>query len=184
MGPFTFPQDLRLGIFLLDNAKQQWFWLSRIFRPADLLQNCKRLLSSSSTLQTTVPARTRMSSLCTLAAAVVACIGKSLPPSAPQVPGVGRVFWGPSRGWMLSPVFSPNHPDKAVWLAASASEQGNPAEATWLLSHFSNPFSTLFSFTVALYYKALTPIMIVVTQLVSELSRHSETLGFDHWPGY
>ena len=25
MGPFTFPQDLRLGIFLLDNAKQQWF---------------------------------------------------------------------------------------------------------------------------------------------------------------
>ena len=62
-----------------------------------------------------------------------------------------------------SPSFSPNHPDKAVWLAASASEQGNPAEATWLLSHFSNPFSTLFSFTVALYYKALTPIMILAT---------------------
>ena len=125
-----------------------------------------------------------MSSLCTLAAAVVACIGKSLPPSAPQVPGVGRVFWGPSRGWMLSPVFSPNHPDKAVWLAASASEQGNPAEATWLLSHFSNPFSTLLYCCFMLQGFDTNKDSCDIACIRAEQTLWNFRQGFDQRPGY
>ena len=85
-----------------------------------LTETAKLLLYSTNKPVST----SRMSPLCT--PAVVAKVCPHLPHRCPSPTPPG----GFSEDECSCPSFSPNHPHKAVWLAASASEQGNPAEPT------------------------------------------------------
>ena len=82
-------------------------------RPLIELQAAAKLLLYSANSGASTSDRNKNEPLCTPPS--VACIGKSrsLPPSAPQVPGSEGVFWGPFRGWMLQPVFFTQSPGQS-----------------------------------------------------------------------